>query len=80
MKVEKLELNHKGMKELLRSEEAKLLCKELTDKAAAELGEGYESEGFIGPNKANAEIQAVTWEAVNGNKKDNRMLKAVLKK
>ena len=80
MKVESIELDHEGIRELLRSEEAMQICKEFTDKAAETLGEGYKSEGFIGPNKANAEIQAVTWEAVNGNKKDNRMLKAVLKK
>lgn len=80
MKVNKLELNHSGMRELLRSEEAMQICKEFADKAAESLGEGYRSEGFIGPRKANAEIQAVSWDAYDGNKKDNRMIKAVLKK
>ena len=79
MKVEKLVLNHKGMRDLLRSEESMLICKEFTDKAAEELGEGYESEGHIGPRKANAEIQAVSWDAYDENKKGNRMLKAVYK-
>ena len=80
MKVEKIELNHEGIRALLRSKEAMLICKEHTDKATHMLGEGYESEGYIGPHKANARVNAVTWKAVNGNKKDNRMIKAVLMK
>ena len=79
MKVE-VELNSAGIKELLRSDEMKQICKEYTDKAADELGEGYESEGYTGAGRVNARLNAVTWKAVNGNKKDNRMIKAVLKK
>lgn len=80
MKVESLELNSQGIRELLRSEEMKQICETYTDKAAESLGEGYESESFTGKNRVNARLNAVTWEAVNGNKKDNRMIKAVLKK
>ena len=80
MKVEKLELNSQGIRELLRSEEMKQTCKDYTDKAADSLGDGYESEGYTGKNRVNARLNAVTWKAVNGNKKDNRMIKAVLKK
>lgn len=80
MKVEKLELNSEGIREMLRSEEMKQICKEHTDKAAEALGDGYESEGYTGKNRVNARLNAVTWKAFNGDKKDNRMIKAVLKK
>ncbi len=78
MKVEKLELNSKGIREMLRSEEMKQICKEYTDSAAEALGEGYESEGYTGRNRVNAELIAVTHKAVSDNKRDNRMIKAVL--
>ena len=78
MKVESIELDHDGIRELLRSDETKQICKQFTDRAAEQLGEGFESEGYTGKERVNARLNAVTVEALRKNQKDNRMIKAVL--
>lgn len=80
MKVEKIELNSEGIREMLRSEECRKIVSSYADQAANRLGEGYESDSHVGKGRVNARVNAVTWKAVNGNKKDNRMIKAVLMK
>lgn len=80
MKVDKIELNSAGIRELLCSEGCKEIVSEYADNAVHRLGEGYESDSYVGKGRANARVKAVTWKAVNGNRKDNRMIKAVLMK
>ena len=72
-----IELNREGVKELLRSQSVEKVCKEYADKAIGRLGEGYESTTYVGRNRVNASVSAVTKEAVNKNLKSNTVLKAV---
>lgn len=73
----KFELNRAGVRELLRSEQMKNICKEYADKAKARLGEGYEVTTYTGKNRVNASVKAVSSEAIAENLKDNTILKAV---
>ena len=78
MKIEKIELNSDGIRELLRSDECRAVVGEYADNAVKRLGEGYESDTYRGPGRVNASVSAVTTEAVRDNLKDNRVIKAVL--
>lgn len=78
MKIEKIELNSDGIREMLRSDECRELVGEYAEKAVDRLGDGYEADTYRGPGRVNASVSAVTTEAVRDNLKDNRVIKAVL--
>lgn len=70
-------LNHKGVGELLKSEEMMKICKGAADAAASNLGDGYEVTTYVGPSRVNASIKAVTREAIQENLESNSILKAL---
>ena len=76
----KIELNHDGVKELLRSPEMLAICEEYAQKAVRNLGEGYEVGAHTGSGRVNASVVATTREAIAENKANNTVLKAVLAK
>ena len=76
----KVELNHDGVKELLRSPEMLAICEEYAQKAVRNLGEGYEVSTHSGSVRVNASVVATTREAIAENKANNTVLKAVLAK
>lgn len=76
----KVELNHDGVKELLRSPEMLAICEEYAQKAVRNLGEGYEVSTHTGSGRVNASVVATTREAIAENKANNTVLKAVLAK
>ncbi|WZU00311.1 hypothetical protein MGH68_11980 [Erysipelothrix sp. D19-032] len=43
----------------------------------SKLGEGYETDIYVGKNRANASIRAESKEAKRDNKKNNTLLKAM---
>ena len=73
----KIELNSKGVRELLRSAEIAAVCKSHADKIAERAGAGYEVTTFTGKNRVNASVHAATEEAHRDNLKNNTLLKAV---
>lgn len=73
----KVELNSKGVVELMQSEEMMDVCKSYADAALARLGDGYEVTTFVGKSRVNAEISAVTFKAKRENSEDNTILKAL---
>jgi hypothetical protein len=73
----KFELNRSGVRELLRSEQMKNICKEHVENAKNKLGNGYEVTTHIGKNRVNASIRAESSEARKDNLKNNTILKAV---
>lgn len=73
----RIELNSQGVRELLRSEEMKTICKEHADNALSTLGEGYEVTTHTGRNRVNAEVAAVSYEAKLDNSRNNTILKAI---
>lgn len=74
----KVELNHDGVKELLRSPEMLEVCKEHAEKAVSKLGAGYEVSTHTGKGRVNASVVAVTNEAIRENSKSNTVIKAVM--
>lgn len=73
----KFELNHEGVKELLRSQEAQQLCEEYANKAVMKLGSGYKITTYKGQNRVNASVSAESSRAINENLNNNSILKAV---
>ena len=63
----KIELNRKGVRELLQSAEMMDVCKEYAYKAKAKLGDGYEVSYQKGKNRVNASIAAVNRKAKREN-------------
>lgn len=73
----RVELNHAGVREMLRSEEAKAICEECANKAMGRLGEGHEVTTYTGKKRVNASIFAKSLEAKVKNAKSNTLLKAL---
>ncbi|MBR1470690.1 MAG: hypothetical protein IJ600_03495 [Lachnospiraceae bacterium] len=76
----KVELNHDGVRELLRSPEMLAICEEYARKAVHALGEGYEVSAHTGSGRVNASVVAISREAIAENSANNTVLKAVLAK
>lgn len=75
-KVE-FKLNRSGVRELMRSDEMMAVCKEYADKALGRLADGYESTTFVGKNRVNASVVAVSREARKEVYETNSILKAL---
>lgn len=73
----KIELNHDAMRDLLRSEGAVKVCENEMEKARAKVGEGYEVTTYVGKNRCNASIKAISKKAKQENLENNTILKAV---
>lgn len=73
----RIELNHEGMRELLRSPAMLAVCEEYANRARSRLGEGYSVNSRIGTGRANAEVMAETFKARRDNLKNNSILKAL---
>ena len=73
----KIVLNRAGVKEMLQSQEALSMVTEKAQSYLSSLGDGYEVEPFIGHDRAQASIKAVTYEARLDNYENNTLLKVV---
>jgi hypothetical protein len=73
----KIVLNREGVRSLLKSEEMKAVCEQHANNAVQRLGTGYEVSSYIGKNRVNASISAVTSEAMRENLENNSILKAL---
>ena len=74
----RIELDHAGVRSLLRSPEALQLMETLAQQAAGRLGEGYEVSSMTGSGRVNASIAATSAEARQENLETNSILKALL--
>lgn len=72
-----VKLNSAGVRQLLRSEEMKDICAEHASNILGRVGDGYEMDTYIGQNRVNAMVKAVTPHAMRDNMKHNTLLKAV---
>lgn len=75
-KVE-VEINSKGARDLMRSEEVMKLCESYANDAMGKLGDGYVVTSYTGPNRLNVSIKAITREAVRDQYANNTILKAI---
>lgn len=74
----RVELEHDNIQAFLRSADVMALVSGYAKAAAAQLGEGYESDESVQPTRAVASVYADTPEARKKNLESNSILKAVL--
>ena len=70
-------LNRKGVADLMKSAEMKEVLKGYATGIRNRCGDGYEQDIYVGKNRANAMVSAVTYQAKADNLKNNTILKAV---
>ena len=73
----KIQLNSKGVRQMLRSNEMMAICREHADAAAQRCGDGFSVNTHRGKKRVNAEVYAETFRAKRKNQKDNVILKAL---
>lgn len=73
----KFELNQAGVRALMQSPEMQSILKDKAGNAVNRLGSGYDSDIFVGKNRANAMVYADSFKARLENSKENTILKAV---
>ena len=73
----KVKMNHKGMRELLKSEEIQAYLKSEADAIRDICGDGYVSDIYVGKGRANASVTAESFKVLLDNSKNNTLLKAV---
>ena len=72
----KIELNRKGVRELLQSKEIMEACVSVAKNAASRAGAGYEADnGFVGKTRVSAIVYPSTQEARQDNYQNNTLLK-----
>lgn len=80
MSSKTFELDRRGVRYLLRSDEMMQAVKAEADAAVSTLGAGYEADTHVGKNRVNASVYAVTAAAKRENLSQNTILKAVFGK
>jgi hypothetical protein len=73
----KFELRSEGITELMRSSDMVSGLGAIADGIARSLGDGFDSDTYVGKSRANASIRTTTPEAYYSNLKHNTILKAV---
>lgn len=61
---------------MLTSQELLDVCKQYAEEMGSTLGDGYEVSTYVGPNRCNASVHAVTQQAQQDTLDTNNMLKA----
>lgn len=77
MKVDYVELNKEGVKELLQSEEMVALLSEKAANAVSRLGRGYSYDTMVGKTRANADVHALSKKARRDAIDNSTIVKAV---
>lgn len=72
----KLVLRSDGIREMLKSQEILGVCVQYANQMGTQLGEGYEVSEYIGANRANASVRAVSDAAKQDVLDNNSLLKA----
>lgn len=73
----RVEVNSNAVRDLLRSPEMMAVCRDRAEPALASLGDGYVISEFVGENRVNVSIGAVSEEAIKENLDSNTILCAL---
>lgn len=76
----RVKLNSKGVRALLQSNELRNVCAQRAQNAMAHLGDGYETNTYVGKTRANAGIRAKTRQARSDALKNGSIWRAVFGK
>ena len=72
-------LNRSGVAELLKGGAMQGILRDHASKVISKAGTGYKQDIHVGPNRANAQVTAVSFKAKRDNLKNNTLVKAVSK-
>lgn len=78
MKVDRVELNSDGVRELMQGDEMQALLNQKASQAIAKLGKGYDYDTRVGKTRANADVHARTKKAAKDAINNSTIIKAVL--
>ena len=70
-------LNRAGVRELMKSQAMMNVCKEYANRALQRLGDGYESDTYVGANRVNAMVYATWYQTKKENSDNNVILNAL---
>ena len=73
----RFELNSKGVRDLLRSDEMKSGLRRYAQRVKAAAGDGNEISEYTGASRANVSVYASTRKAKKDNLQNNTLLKAL---
>ena len=73
----KVTLNRAGVRELLRSEELRAVCREHAEAIRSRCGAGYAADDYTGVNRVNAMVYADTAAARRDNLENETILRAL---
>lgn len=73
----KVVLNRENVRQLLKSPEMQAICHEQAQAIADRLGDGYEVDDYIGVNRCNSTVTAVSDAAILDNLDNNTLLKGM---
>ena len=73
----KVELNSSGIRALLRSQAMAAICAQKANERRTQLGSGYEVETYTAQTRAVSQVYTEDPAAIDGNLKNNTMLKAM---
>ncbi len=73
----KVKLNRSGVRALLQSPAMQKECRKQAEQIRSRCGDGYESDVYVGRNRANAMVWAETSAAKRDNLDNNTILKAL---
>lgn len=77
MSKTEIRVNKNGVRELLRSDEAKAVCEEYASKVQQRAGEGYVMEERNYPRRSGYAIRPDTYKARRDNLENNTLLKVL---
>lgn len=72
-----VKLNREGVAALMKSSEMQSTLQNIAKDVASRCGDGYQSDVFVGKNRANASVMARTAAAKRDNIKNNTILKSL---
>ena len=73
----KVVLNHEGIRNMLRSSEAREICEKYAKDAQSRLGDEYVVSSYTGKERVNASVLAKSLKAKRDNAENNTILKAM---
>jgi hypothetical protein len=74
--AEKLKLNRKAVRDLLKDPDLEKHLRGIADRIAARAGDGFRASSMIGRNRARASVITVTPEAMRAEAKNGTLSKA----
>lgn len=73
----KTELNTSGIRQMLQSQESRMICEQVAREIASRAGQGFEVDSSIGRTRARATVFTATTEARRKQAKEHTLQKSL---